>query len=138
MNIVGKRLVLAGVLLLVGAVGLWADPVSGTLFYTTFSGGVNVHKVDFSHDGVTTLTLSNNVGIASTNKGADGLLFAPDGNLLVAGQGPRLTEVTPGGTVLTTINPGGDSFHLALGSGDPNALVFNLANGSGQVSAATL
>jgi hypothetical protein len=44
------------------------------LFYTTFSGGVNVHKADFNYNG-TTFTLSNNIGIASTN-GADGLLFA--------------------------------------------------------------
>ncbi len=87
-----------------------ADVVTGTLFYTTFAGGVNVHGVDFNFNG-TSFILSNNHGIASTS-GADGLLFAPDGNLLVAGQGNNLTEVTPGGTIVKTVAPGGGSFHV--------------------------
>src|SRR5690242_4635317 len=74
-----------------------ADAITGTLFYTTFSGGTNVHKVDFSYDGATTFALTNNVGVASTS-GADGLLFAPDGNLLIAGQGNNLTEIKTDGT----------------------------------------
>ena len=115
-----------------------ADPVTGTLFYTTFSGGVNVHRVDFNYNGVTFL-LSNNIGIASTS-GADGLLFAPDGNLLVAGQGPNLTEVTTGGVIVKTVDPGNPSFHLALTSNLPNAMVYNMWNGGGnaQISAVTL
>jgi len=116
-----------------------ADPVSGTLFYTTFSGGTNVHKVDFDFNG-TTFSLTNNIGIASTN-GADGLLFAPDGNLLVAGQGSNLTEVTTGGTIVKNVNPGGPSFHLALTSNSPTALVYNMGNGgcgSSCISAVTL
>jgi hypothetical protein len=116
-----------------------ADVVTGTLFYTTFAGGVNVHSVDFNFNG-TSFLLSNNHGIASTS-GADGLLFAPDGNLLVAGQGNNLTEVTPGGTIVKTIAPGGGSFHLALTSSAPNALVYNLNNGgcgNNCISAVTL
>jgi hypothetical protein len=116
-----------------------ADPVSGTLFYTTFSGGVNVHRVDFNYNG-TSFTLSSNIGIASTN-GADGLLFAPDGNLLVAGQGRNLTEVTTGGTFVRAVDPGGPSFHLALTSPSPAALVYNMGNGgcgSNCISAVTL
>lgn len=115
-----------------------ADPVTGTLFYTTFAGGTNVHRVDFNYNG-TTFLLTNNIGIASTN-GADGLLFAPNGNLLVAGQGLNLTEVTTGGTIVTTVNPGGPSFHLALTSDASNALVYNMWNGGGntQISAVTL
>ena len=72
----------------------------------------------------TSFLLSNNHSIASTS-GADGLLFAPDGNLLVAGQGNNLTEVTPGGTIVKTVAPGGGSFHLALTSSAPNALVYH-------------
>ncbi len=116
-----------------------ADVVTGTLFYTTFAGGVNVHGVDFNFNG-TSFILSNNHGIASTS-GADGLLFAPDGNLLVAGQGNNLTEVTPGGTIVKTVAPGGGSFHLALSSSAPNALVYNLGNGgcvNNCISAVTL
>ena len=116
-----------------------ADVITGTLFYTTFAGGVNVHSVDFNFNG-TSFLLSNNHGIASTN-GADGLLFAPDGNLLVAGQGNNLTEVTTGGTIVKTVAPGGGSFHLALSSSAPNALVYNLNNGgcgNNCISAVTL
>jgi hypothetical protein len=137
---IGKRLLYGTAVLACGlyAASAEADPVTGTLFYTTFSGGVNVHKADFNYNG-TTFTLSNNIGIASTN-GADGLLFAPDGNLLVAGQGRNLTEVTTGGTIVKTVDPGGDSFHLALTSNAPNALVYNMWNGggTGPISAVTL
>jgi hypothetical protein len=120
------------------AITAQADPVSGTLFYTTFAGGTNVHKVDFDYNG-TTFTLSNNVGVATTS-GADGLLFAPNGNLLVAGQGFNLTEITPAGAFVSAVNPGNPSFHLALSSNAPNALVYNMWNGGGNtpISAVTL
>jgi hypothetical protein len=117
----------------VSAMGLWADSAAGTLFYTTFSGGVDVHKVDYNYNG-TTFTLTNNVGIASTVF-ADGILFAPDGNLLVAGQNASVTEVTTGGTIVKTVNPGGPSFHLALTSSSPTALVYNMCNGGCGVNA---
>jgi hypothetical protein len=116
-----------------------ADSTSGTLFYTTFSGGQNVWKVDFNFNG-TTFTLGTSTNVASTN-GADGLLFAPDGNLLVAGQGNNLTEVTTGGAIVKAVNPGGASFHLALTSSSPSALVYNMGNGgcgNNCISAVTL
>lgn len=122
------------------AAGAQADPVTTELFYTTFSGGVNVHKVQASYDGVSTFTLTGITDIASTN-GADGLLFAPDGNLLVGGQGLNLSEVTTGGTIVKTVNPGTPSFHLALTSNAPNALVYNMCNGgcgSNAIAAVTL
>src|SRR2546428_10973428 len=96
-----------------------AEVVTGTLFYTPFAGGVNVHSVDFNYNG-TSFLLSNNHGIASTS-GADGLLFAPDGNLLVAGQGNNLTEGTTGGTIVKTVHPGGGSCHLTCSSSSPKA-----------------
>jgi hypothetical protein len=105
----------------------YADSVSGTLFYTTFLGGTNVHSVDFNFNG-STLTYSNNIGIAST-RGADGILFAPDGNLLVAGQGNNLTEVNTSGGFVKAVAPEGGSFHLALTPGGGSALVYNLNNG---------
>ena len=115
-----------------------ADPISGNLFFTTFSGGENVWKDSFNYNG-TTFTLGAPTGIAATS-GADGLLFAPDGNLLVAGQGNNLTEVTTGGTIVKAVAPGGPSFHLALTSASPGALVYNMWNGGGNtpISAVTL
>jgi streptogramin lyase len=117
-----------------------ADPLVGTLYYTTFSGTVNVHKVDYAYDG-SAIIYSNNNGIASTN-GADGILFAPDGNLLVAGQANNIvSEITPTGTPVGTVDAGTGSYHLALSSDDSNATLYNIWNGScacGQISALTL
>ena len=114
-----------------------AASFDGTLYYTTFSGGTNVHSVDYSYVVGTSFALTNNTGLASTS-GADGLLFAPNGNLLVAGQGNNLTEVTTTGTIVKNVAPGGGSFHLALTSNAPNALVYNMDNGCCSISAVTL
>jgi hypothetical protein len=61
-----------------------AHPTSDTLYYTRFCGGVNVKSVDYTYDG-TTFTLAAPVDVASLG-GADGILFAPDGRLVVGGQ----------------------------------------------------
>ena len=60
------------------------------------------------------------VGIAATN-GADGIIFAPDGDLLVGGQGPRVHKVNPTTAAIQTRNPGADAFHLSL---DPSGEKF--------------
>ena len=117
---------------------LCADTVSGTLFFTTFAGGENVHSVTYNFDG-TAFTLGSVNNVAAT-AGADGLLFAPNGNLIVAGQGLNLTEVTTGGTIVKTVNPGNPAFHLALNSNTSNALLYSMWNGGGgaQIAAAQL
>ena len=104
-----------------------ADPVLGTLYYTTFAGGTNLHRVDFNWDG-STFALSSNTGLANLS-GADGLLFAPNGNLLVGAQASNIIEVTPTGTFVTNRNPGGGSFHLALSGDSSTAIVYNINNG---------
>jgi hypothetical protein len=106
---------------------LWANPTTGNLFYTTFSGGINVHEVTYLCHG-STFTLSNNINIATT-LGADGILFAPDGNLIVAGQNNNaVTEVTTGGTIVSgALTAGVGSFHLALTP--PSTLVYSICNG---------
>jgi hypothetical protein len=121
-----------------------ASVINGTLYYTTFSGGTNIHSVDYNYDnGIPSLTLSNTVGITST-AGADGLLFAPDGNLIIAGQNfNQLHEITAGGTAVNTVGAGTGSYHMALSSNASNAILYNLWNGPGSggstsISAATL
>jgi hypothetical protein len=107
---------LSAVLALLGATAACAhaDATDGNLFYTTFAGGTNVHRVDYDYDGTTTFTLFNNTPLAAV-EGADGIIFAPNGNLLVGGQGPRVHEVQTDGTLVQTVHPGiGDAFHLAL------------------------
>lgn len=90
----------------------------GTLYFTTFAGGANVHRVNFHYDGVA-FSLGAPITVAST-VGADGVIFAPDGDLLVGGQGDRIHKVVPGTGATTTRNVGGTaSFHLSL---DPSGL----------------
>ena len=97
-----------------------AATVSDSLFYTRYCGGLNVKKVPYSYDG-TTFSLGTPAGVATTN-GADGIIFAPDGDLLVGGQGDRVHKVDPTtGTVTTRTAGGTQSYHLAL---DFNGLRF--------------
>src|SRR5579884_2712886 len=92
-----------------------AGEFQGTIYYTTFAGGVNVNSVHFTYDDTThTVALSNMTGIAAA-PGADGIIFSPNGNLLVGGQGTGFVyEYTTGGTLVTAANAGTASFDLAL------------------------
>jgi len=115
-----------------------ADPVMTTLFYTTFAGGQNVHKVDVSFDG-TSLTLTNNTPIAATI-GADGIVFLPDGNLAIGGQGGNASapvhEVTTGGVIVNSVaggSPGG-AYHLSLDPSGATLYVASIPGGLGVMS----
>ena len=93
----------------------FADPTSETLFFTTFGGGMNVHKVDVSYDGIVTFTQPAPVNIASTS-GADGIAGNPQDadSLLVGGQGLRIHNVRiSDGNVVTTVSPA-IVFHLEV------------------------
>ncbi len=93
-----------------------AAKFDGTLYYTNFTGGQNVWKVGFHYDdGTQTATLDAPNNIASTN-GADGIIFAPNGNLLIGGQNSgNVYELNPSsGAVVNTQQTGTASFHLAL------------------------
>jgi hypothetical protein len=105
-----------------------ADDASGNLFFTTFLGGENVWTAAYSFNG-TTFTLGAPTGIAATN-GADGLLFAPDGNLVIAGQGSgQLHEITTAGVAVNTVDAGTGAYHLGLsGSG---GTLYTMWNGPG-------
>ena len=119
------------------AAGAQADPVSGTLYFTTFNpdtiGGFtgNVWSDTFNFNG-STFTLGTPTGIADT-AGADGLLFLPDGNLAISGQGDdHVSEVN---TTTHAIGPvvaaGTGSYHMALNSVSAPTLLYNMWNGSG-------
>jgi hypothetical protein len=124
-----------------------ADPASGTLFYTTFSpepngvgGSDNVWKLNYSFTGGNTFTITNNVGVGLTTpvggvSGADGILFAPNGNLIIGGQGQNAVyEMTTGGVNVTNVSPGstGQSFHVTLGSNSPTGPLYTMANTEAQ------
>ena len=75
--------------------------------------GSNVKSVPYSCDGAT-FSLGSPAGVATTN-GADGVIFAPDGDLLVGRQGDQVHKVDPTNGHVTTVSAGGtQSYHLAL------------------------
>ena len=119
---------------------LCADPVSGNLFYTTFTGANRVFEVPFNFDG-TSFTLGASTALIGKPPltGADGLIFAPDGNLLVGEQSSaNIAEITTAGAFVKGVSAGTQSFHLALA---PNDLVYNVCNGgcgTHAISAVTL
>ena len=132
-----KSKLILGAAALVATTAAYANPFTGKLSYTTFQGGVNVHSIDYAYDG-SAIVYSNNTDIATTN-GADGILFAPDGNLLVAGQANNIiSEITPTGTPVATVAAGTGSYHLALSSNDPIATLCNMWNGGSGASVSAL
>jgi PKD repeat protein len=90
------------------------QPVASEMYYTRFCKPNNVKKVSFAYDGRVGFTLQSPNTIASTG-GADGLIFAPDGDLLVGGQGDQIYKVNPASGQTQTVTAGGTkSFHLAM------------------------
>ena len=128
-----KRILLGIVVALLLTLPAAADTTfKGTLYYTYYTGGQNVWSVGFNYDQtlhIATLGVPHN--IASTS-GADGIIFAPNGNLLVAGQGtPQVHEITTGGAPVTDfstcqIGVGcSQTYHLAL---SPNGQLVYTSN----------
>ena len=69
------------------AVPASATVFTGDLFYTLNNGGNNINKVAYSYDDAThSFSLNPAVNVGATN-GADGIIFAPNGDLLIGGQG---------------------------------------------------
>jgi hypothetical protein len=90
------------------------------LYFTTFAGGQNVNRVDYNYNGLS-FTLSGMANIAST-PGADGIVFAPDGDLLIGGQGNAVHKVNrTTGTFQTRTAGGAAAFHMAMDPSGNNA-----------------
>src|SRR6185295_9642586 len=97
-----------------------AHPAQGTLYYTRNCGGVNVRKADYNYDG-TTFTLAAPVDVVTVN-GADGIIFAPDGDIIVGGQGPQVLKIHLNPfTIQTGTCPGVQVCHVML---DPSGTKF--------------
>lgn len=120
--------------------GANATAISGTLYFTSSSpenvatgtlgnASYTVFDATYNYNG-SALSLGPVTGVASTT-GSDGLLFAPNGNILVAGQNNNLiSEVTTGGTNVGTVGAGTGSYHLALASNSPSSILYTMWNGS--------
>jgi hypothetical protein len=97
----------------------------GTLFYTNFNGGANVNKVSFSYNDTThAVSFADATNIAAVF-GADGIMFAPNGNLIVTSNATSAVYRidASNGHVLQTVATSNNQidFHMAL---DPSGTKF--------------
>ena len=107
-----------------------ATQFQGTLYYTRSQGQPNVTSLGFTYDnGTHVLTYGTQHDIASLN-GADGIMFAPNGNLLVTSNTTdlvyRLDRVS--GQTLQSVSTGTSGFsdfHMTL---DPGRVQFYSSN----------
>jgi streptogramin lyase len=109
---------------------LHADVFTGTLYYTLFSGGPNVDKVTFTYNSTTHTVSYTNFQAVTNEVGADGIMFAPNGNLIVTSNATnnvyRIDAST--GATLQTVSTGTNGFpdyHMAL---DPSGNEFYSSN----------
>src|ERR1043166_9751102 len=89
-------MILVNLLWFAGTIGMAAaDPITGELFYTRFSGAPNVKRVTVSYDGATSFSLGTPV-VVGTTPGADGLVGNPQNPdlLIVAGQGSDISTIS--------------------------------------------
>ncbi|MEQ1631696.1 MAG: hypothetical protein ABL997_04950 [Planctomycetota bacterium] len=99
---------------------LFAAPVSAqtyskTLTYTRFFGTPNVKQVTLTYDAAArTTSLTTPTAITHT-PGADGLLFSPDGDIIIGGQGDALYKIAYPTPAFTSANVGGTfAYHVML------------------------
>lgn len=116
---------MVGTVLLGGRLAAAGTAASGDLFFDTFHDSLStpardatVQKVHFAWDGAGSLVLVGQTTILDlgSSGNADGLIFAPDGTLLIGGSTSHLIErITTAGSVIGTISVGGtDPYHLSL------------------------
>lgn len=97
------------------AAGLSAQVFTKTLTFSRFADFPNIKEVTLTYDPVLgTTSLTTPTWIAHT-PGADGVLFAPDGDLIVGGQGNAVYKVDYPNFTYTGVTAGGVySFHVML------------------------
>jgi len=85
--------------------------LSGTLYFTSFGGcqqtangkEANVFKVSFTYIVGQEFSLKKHEGVTCTKDLVDGLVFAPDGDLLVGAKGEGVHKINPQTGAFTTI-----------------------------------
>ena len=92
-----------------------AQTFTKTLAFSRFADFPNIKEVTLTYDAsLGTTTLTTPAWIAHT-PGADGILFAPDGDLIVGGQGNAVYKVDYPNFTYTGVTAGGvNSFHVML------------------------
>jgi hypothetical protein len=92
-----------------------AQTFTKTLAFSRFADFPNIKEVTLTYDmSLGTTTLTTPAWIAHT-PGADGILFAPDGDLIIGGQGNAVYKVDYPNFTYTGVTAGGvNSFHVML------------------------
>jgi WD40 repeat protein len=85
---------------------------SGDLYFTRYSGTPNVMKVHFDYSNGK-FTLDKPKAVATLN-GVDGAVFAPDGDLLVGGQGNTVHKVHIADGKSRDVRANAGAFHLSM------------------------
>ena len=94
--------------------GAQATEFDGVAFFTDFSNGT-VHSVAYSYNDVSHVFTTGTPQLIATLPGADGIIFAPNGNLLVGGQNTnKVFDVNPNNGTFTSASSSTASFHLSL------------------------
>ncbi|HZN37202.1 MAG TPA: hypothetical protein VFD82_00275 [Planctomycetota bacterium] len=108
--------VLCGASLLTLAPSAPAQILTKTLTYTRFSGPPNnVRQVLFTYNAGLGTTGFSNYTTITTTPGADGVLFAPDSDLIVGGQADAVHKVVIATGLFATVTAGGaQSYHVML------------------------
>ena len=112
----------AGSCMLVLAPAAPAQILTKTLTYTRFSGPPdNVRQVTFTYNPTLGTTGFSQYATIASTPGADGVLFAPDGDVIVGGQADAVHKVVVSSGSFTTVTAGGvPAFHVML---DPSGTV---------------
>jgi len=111
------RAVVVGIAILLsltacGGPGCGGQIASGDLYFTRYSGTPNVEKVHFKYDGGK-FTLDKPSAVA-TLSGVDGAVFAPDGDLLVGGQGNTVHKVHIADGKSKDVRANTSAYHLSM------------------------
>jgi WD40 repeat protein len=85
---------------------------SGDLYFTRFSGEPNLMKVHFSYDGGK-FSLDKPKPV-TTLRGVDGVVFSPDGDLLVGGQGNVMHKVNVSSGKSQDVTANASAYHLSM------------------------
>jgi len=95
-----------------GGPGCGGQISSGDLYFTIYAGSPNVEKVHFSYSNGT-FSLDKPKAVA-TLSGVDGAVFAPDGDLLVGGQGNVVHKLNVSSGKAKDVKANASAYHLAM------------------------
>lgn len=102
-----------------GCVSAFGASVTGNLYYSNYTGSPNVYTASFAYDG-TSFSIGASTALLSLPGAADGIILAPNGDLLIGGQHQaRVYQYNIGSasivaSPLTDASGTEGSFHLSL------------------------